>query len=344
MKSVLDRLATEGLVSTTPGPDGLTLYNYTDKTVWDRLWCPESMAARGLVLDADGAVIARPWPKFFNLDEPGFEAATLPAEVPELSDKHDGSLIIVFWNPRRSRWQAVTRGSWDNAQTQHANEWLEGRDTDNWPRQYTMLFELVAPWNRIVLVYERADLIFLGRVHNDTGLDCSYAHAAVLAKDYGFTPCGYTVGPLPDMTAPVTDAEGFVVRYSNGLRVKIKYAEYLRLHKLMTGLSVLAIWEGLAAGNDAPPVGVPDEFLAWWQTHRNEIVGAYREIEGRAKLVYDSVPAGLSRKEYAATFTKDPLLAPVLFSMLDGKDYSASIWKRVRPSGGKTFTCADVAA
>jgi hypothetical protein len=342
---VLRTLAADGRVATTPGPDGLTLFNYTDRTVWERLWCPDTLAARGLVLDEHGAIIARPWPKFFNVGEPGFAPDDLPAEVPELSDKHDGSLVIVFWNPKRERWQAVTRGSWDNPQTRFANDWLAERSPD-WPREFTYLFELVAPWNRIVLIYERADMIFLGRVNNITGQDCSYAEAEAMGRGVGLTTVGWRRGPLDSVNAAdqtITDAEGFVVRYSNGLRVKVKYAEYLRLHKLMTGLSVLAIWEGLSAGKDQAPEGVPDEFMAWWQQHRDAMVGAYRDIEGRAKAVFDSTPKDQPRKGIAAVFTRDKALAPVLFAMLDGKDHAPVIWKQVRPVGGKTFLAAGAA-
>jgi hypothetical protein len=39
--------------------------------------------------------------------------------------------------------------------------------------------------------------------------------------------------------------EGFVVRFSNGERMKIKGEEYLRLHKIMTNLSTTGVWEVL---------------------------------------------------------------------------------------------------
>jgi len=337
MKTALDKLAVEGLVATVRH-DNLTIYNYSDKTVWDRLWTPETLAARGLVLADDGRIVARPWPKFFNLGECGWEADKLPAETPELADKYDGSLVICFWHA--GAWRCITRGSWENPQTRAAQEWVD-KNRAGFDRDYTYLFELVAPWNRIVLPYERFDMILLGRVHTESGVDTSYADAADHAEDLGITPVRFTSRPLAslNMADPsVTDAEGYVARYSNGVRVKLKYAEYLRLHKLMTGLSVLAIWEGLAAGKDEPPAGVPDEFVTWWNLHRNTIVGDYDMIDRQAKRVFESVPAGLNRKECAAIFVRDPALAPVLFSMLDGKDYSQAIWKRVRPvAGARSF-------
>lgn len=42
--------------------------------------------------------------------------------------------------------------------------------------------------------------------------------------------------------------EGFVVRFQNGMRVKTKFAEYVRLHRIITGISNVAIWEYLKDG------------------------------------------------------------------------------------------------
>ena len=33
------------------------------------------------------------------------------------------------------------------------------------------------------------------------------------------------------------NSEGIVVRFDDGLRVKVKYEEYIRLHKLLTGVN-----------------------------------------------------------------------------------------------------------
>ena len=46
------------------------------------------------------------------------------------------------------------------------------------------------------------------------------------------------------------DTEGYVVRFSNGLRLKLKGAEYRRIHALISRCTPLAMWEALAAGDD----------------------------------------------------------------------------------------------
>ena len=84
---------------------GLTLYKYSTKTVFEGNWNYHTSTARGLILDDNGKVIARPFSKFFNLNErPETRLEVLPQETPELADKLDGSLIVCFFNPETSKW------------------------------------------------------------------------------------------------------------------------------------------------------------------------------------------------------------------------------------------------
>lgn len=345
MKTAIDAMVEAGFVTACPS-GGLTLYNYSQRAVFDQEWNEHTMAARGLVLDAAGRVVARPWPKFFNVGErPETFPDALPAEVPELAEKYDGSLIVCFWNPERPGWQCVTRGCWDNQQTRWANEWIVGR-CERFDAAYTYLFELVAPWNRVVLAYAEADMILLGRVHTETGRDSTYAEAATHAVEVGVTPLRFEVRPLSALDlsdTSVTNAEGYVARFSSGQRVKVKYAEYIRLHKLLTGLSVKAIWEGLADGKTDPPDGVPDEFMKWWTGHKNDLVARFDALESRALGIFRGVQAmGLAtRKDTAEQFKKTPDLCSALFTMLDGRDHKPVLWKQLRPIGNRVFSAGE---
>lgn len=44
--------------------------------------------------------------------------------------------------------------------------------------------------------------------------------------------------------------EGFVLRFAKGFRLKIKGSEYCRIHKLISGVTPLGIWECLKNGDD----------------------------------------------------------------------------------------------
>lgn len=343
-KAKFDKLTEDGFLNAKV-QGNYTLYNYTPQTMYSRAWDEYTLAARGLILDNSGRPIARPFPKFFNLNEhDSTRPETLPAEVPELSDKYDGSLIICFYNRHESYWQCVTRGSWDSEQAQWANKWVRNH-AHKLHQEYTYLFELIAPWNRIVIPYPQEDMVLLGRVNTETGEDCTYACAVEIAREDGFTPLKFESKPLSSLNMAddsIKDAEGFVARFSNGLRVKLKYDEYKRLHKLITGLSVKAIWEGLADGINTPPADVPDEFFQWWTMNKTEIEGAFNSIDLRARRVFADTPKFINRKEYAAHFLKHKDIASVLFRMLDGDEYASQIWKQVKPQRNQVFKQDDL--
>lgn len=76
----------------------LFIYKYTIAATFEKVWNPATLAARGLVLDADGFQVNCPIPKFFNLEELEPNGLKLPENVPyKVYKKVDGSLIQVFF-------------------------------------------------------------------------------------------------------------------------------------------------------------------------------------------------------------------------------------------------------
>lgn len=59
-----------------------------------------------------------------------------------------------------------------------------------------------------------------------------------------------------------TSTEGFVVQFSGGLRLKVKGDEYVRVHRLVSNVTPLAIHEMLICGDDLSAVRqqLPEEF------------------------------------------------------------------------------------
>jgi RNA ligase len=334
MKTELDKRVQDGWVNVTKSGN-LSLYNYSNRCVFEKGWDEYTMAARGIVLDEIGRILARPWPKFFNLGERPDDK--LPAETPELAKKYDGSLVIVFWDD--VKWRAVTRGCWDNVQTQYAGRWLEQHD-GKLQRQFTYLFELVAPWNRIVVHYPKDDMILLGMVATDTGEDFSYREVRNEALRVGLSPVEYEVKPIESLNLEdpaIKNEEGFVARFSNGFRVKLKYRQYILLHKIVTGLSIKGIWEILSSGNQPDFSNVPDEFMGWYRKQRNKIQAKFDELKAEAVAMFQSIGKKETRKDYALEYVKCGELAGALFRLLDGKDVAEVLWKRCRPEVHEVF-------
>jgi RNA ligase len=146
------------LVTERRGPDGLQLYVYTERCVYEGAWDDITMAARGLILDASaGRIVATPFPKFFNAGERGQPIPDLPFQALE---KLDGSLIIIFHHG--GRWRAATKGAFDSWQAQWAHEFMQAADLTLLQPGTTYLAEGVHPQNRIVVTYAEPALVLLG--------------------------------------------------------------------------------------------------------------------------------------------------------------------------------------
>lgn len=345
IKEVYDWYVKEGyLKGLTHG--GLTLYNYTTKCVLETNWNYHTETARGLVLDGDGNVVARPWRKFFSLNErPETNLSKLPDETPELAEKLDGSMIVAFFNPETQKWQACTRGSWDNVQGQYANEWLLTYG-ERLNKEFTYMFELVAPWNRIVVFYPKDEMIMTGINHNLSGEDYSYARVREFGEKVGLKTVNFEVRPPTDIDLDdpnILNQEGYVARYSNGFRVKLKYGQYLILHRIMTTWSLKGMWEALSQGKTVDATGLPEEFKVWFDTNKTMMHDKVREIENTAKRVFSERPIPMTtsesqiRKEMAAYFMKYSDINAILFRMFDKKPYADLIWKMVKPKNAQTF-------
>ncbi len=71
MKIVIPQaLIDGGYISVQKHPEAdYYIYNYTQKTMFEGYWNEYTMICRGLILNADNVVIARPFKKFFNWGE-----------------------------------------------------------------------------------------------------------------------------------------------------------------------------------------------------------------------------------------------------------------------------------
>ena len=333
---LLNKYRNEGLLYSQVHPTlPLTIWNYTEKVQYDGLWDEVTLSCRGLVTDDKGIVVARPFRKFFNIEE----GKHIPTSLFDVYEKMDGSLIIVFWYD--GGWVVASRGSFTSEQSVAASKILFDKLGHNFSIGITYLFEFTAKWNRIVVDYGDEDnLTLLGAIRTDDETEATYEQLEMIArgancdvvkrydgiKDYSI---------LKDIIKD--NQEGFVVRFSNGDRMKIKGEEYLRLHKIMTNLSTTSIWEVLSTGGNMDDLlkDVPDEFYKkikdyedelkfMFNTLSNEYVIFFRDIQN----VMDAVNGNRSNFAHIAKQYKYP---SILFGMLDGKDVSPIIWKIVKP-------------
>ncbi len=335
----LDALVGQGFLSRVLGPHGLTLFNYTPQQQFKGTWDEVTLNCRGVVLDATGAVQSRPFRKFFNLHEHANPALPdLPVEPFTVYEKLDGSLIAASTLPD-GEVLLTSRGSFSSDQAQAAATlWAQRYADVAIPKGQTWCFELLAPWNRVVVNYgDRNDLVLLAVLDNATGDDFALPNwpGPIVRSFDGLDDFDVIKRRLDSLPA---DEEGYVLRFESGLRVKAKGAEYVRLHKLLTGVTARTIWECHANGIGIAEIvdRVPDEFFAWVTTTSSQLLATYDEIERDAAARHDDVVGLPTRKEQALAVAGYEHRA-VVFRMLDAKPYADVIWKRTRPEAERPY-------
>lgn len=324
----------------------LEIYNYTEETQFRSRWNKVTLACRGLILNmVTGEVVARPWEKFFNL---GQMDNRIESHAPvEVTDKVDGSLGILYRRPD-GKFAIATRGSFASEQALHATELLDTKYGDYhldilgaaWIDVNTYLFEIVYPDNRIVVNYgDTDDLILLGAVNRQ------YGHY------YGPTNAGAQIawpGPVTEMWKydSFVDAisfpdrkgkEGVVIRSGRNI-VKLKQADYVELHRIVTNLSPKTIWEMLRDGRQVDQIcaEIPDEFHGYVTEIAENLIKQASEICYGVNIYYQSLVAklgnGFSRRQFAEVASKSQY-KKYLFLMLDNKDILPVVWDSIKPRG-----------
>ena len=311
----------------------LTIWNYSQTTQYEGKWDVVATMCRGLVTDNEGNIVGRPFKKFFNMEE-GKHASTPDFDVYE---KMDGSLIIIFWYD--GGWVVASRGSFTSEQAVGASKIFFDELDHNFSIGITYLFEFTAPWNRIVVDYgEKPKLTLLGAIRTDDGDDASWdvlkgiadgAKCDVVKKYDGISDYSTLKGMIGN------NAEGFVIRFSNGDRMKIKGEEYLRLHKIMTEVSTKSVWEILSNGDDMEGLlkDVPDEFYSKIKEYETALVRDFNMIKREYELIYAIIntPERIIDRALFASYAKQYKYPSILFAMLNGKKVEPIIWKIIQP-------------
>lgn len=265
------------------------------------------------------------------------------------------SLGIVFWDKHADRPRVSTRGSLESDQAQWATAWLNEQLLQHEHKMLrrelvgsTYLVEIIYPENRIVVRYDFAGLVLLDRVyhHNLTsavqiGALRGVCRPASWREATSFAPS--TLNELLDRAKDLPGMEeGFVCTYEDGLKVKIKGHEYIRLHRIRFDLTPRRVHELMAncggaynATLDTLLKAVPDEFADPVMDAARVLVKRFTEarhhVEWHAETA--QLEARGERKKmalYCKANLEQPLW-PAFFAVLDGDEERGvkAIWKAI---------------
>lgn len=337
--SDLKELTDKGLITSRTHPKSeLIIYNYTAKAQYNKLWTKEIRQCRGLICNFDGEIIARPFEKFFNFEE---YDQPLPNETFEVFEKLDGSMGILYFIGDFP--YIASRGSFDSPQAIKGSSMLHEQYKEAIPllnKEKTYLFEIIYPENKFVVDYEKLNaLTLLAVIDTKTGVEDNIEEYQNLGFPIVQKFAPSHLNDLKKLNLP--NKEGFVIKFKKGLRLKLKFENYLELHAVVSKISDLSIWKMLHGNTpfEQTLANAPDELFEWIDATKNNFLDKFKNIEEITKNDFEALTNNVgreNRKEIAKHIakTKYPKL---VFAMLDKKDHRTMIWKMLEPKKEAPF-------
>lgn len=331
----------------------LVLVKYSVETVYSNNWDTVTINSRGNVYDnISGEMVANTMPKFFNYSELDKLNIVPPYHLRyKVYDKIDGSLITIF--RYKGKIVITSSGSFysdtqkiaENLYYEKYHNKIEIKDG------YTYQFELIHPLDnqrtddgrllKVVDYGDRKELILLAVRENISGDDLDIEPYRNLPNWQVTNEIqGKDLSELINIaeTSEYCNAEGFIVKYENGFRIKVKYKEYFRLHRIYGSLSKKTILESVINNQPIPLDNVPNEFFDEITNTKNAISDMYDKIESECTDIFNNAMYDVNIIENDTEKRKkfSQLLLPrykhyssVLFAMYDEKEYRTKIFKYI---------------
>ena len=333
---------------------GYKIYNYSKSCTLNHVWNDVTEVCRGIITDKYDNIIARPFRKFYNYEE--IEQKNIIPNLPfKIYDKRDGSLGIMYWMEDGTP-KIATRGSFVSDQAIFATKLLRERleknvngfgnlhdeiikfvtanacDSNNFELnkvRYTLLFEIIYPEDRHVVDYGNEESITLLAIKdNETDDELPIDNLSPIfdiVKEYDVKDWK----KIRDMYDG-DNAEGFVVKFSNNFRMKLKYEQWFRKNALMAGLSRRKVLEFIVNDDLKSLTNIVnqlnEENKIYYRNIVLELHNMYHEMEYDAYLEYKEFDTDKDAAFYFATCKH----RPILFAIRRGQDYSGIIWKRIK--------------
>jgi T4 RnlA family RNA ligase len=307
----------------------LIIYNYTSLCQYKpELWDNVTTLCRGLIVHSgDGRIVGRSFPKFWNETDSMHEAT----EGYDIFEKLDGSLGILF--NFEGKWIISSRGSFESPQAVKASAMLfqQGRYIlDGLDKELSYVFEIIYPENRIVVDYkDREELVLLAIFRmNGQELYPISGNTKNQVTDAGFTIARCFNTPLRTVSVDKMkdlnweNSEGFVVRFDNGQRSKIKFDGYLTRHRArdnITVASIFSLYRDRKALSEVIEI-YPNEFHDWaarqWEQFQERYSEKLAMLSAFIEDLYNS-NTHMTQKDFAEAVKLHPHKA-ALFTIRKG--------------------------
>lgn len=305
-------------------------YNQIESPMGD----PIVQSARGIIMDENDSwkIIAYPFNKFFNYGE--IHAAAIDWSTARVQEKLDGSLMILYHYD--NQWHVATSGMpdaggevngcgftfaelfwrvWKELSLHHPND-------PCYIQEVTYIFELMTPFNRVVVRHKKNDLKAIGARNRMTGQEYSVDQEESLNLDWSALPEPVRSFPLQS-TDDILNTfvkmdplvqEGYVVVDGNFNRIKVKHPGYVTIHHMRDGFGPRRMLEVVRSGEASELL---THFPEWTDVY-DEVSLKFNELVKRLEDAYETHRNEITQKDFAMK-VKDLPYSGALFSLRTGK-------------------------
>lgn len=215
--------------------DNYIIFNYNQ--IYSDFFNDIVKEARGLIIKEENfEPVCIPFLKFFNVDEPN--AVQIDWKTAKVQEKIDGSLIKLWFD---KEWKVSTNGCINAYNVELPNSLVYKTFGELFDKalenedflldiNFTYMFELVSPYNKVVIDYPNIKLYHIGTRNNITFQETEMFIGIEKPKEYAMN----TEEEVKEAANKLPfSEEGYVVVDEKYNRVKIKSPAYVNAHRLV---------------------------------------------------------------------------------------------------------------
>lgn len=301
----------------------LFIYTYSTTTELEEHWDKYTRMARGLVVDDNNRVVINCIPKFFNHGQKFAEPILLTDPNVKITEKNDGYMIQVKKDSEHGL-VITSKGSFTSPMCDKAKTLVK---EDQLEENILYVCELCCnfPGDEAIIVtrWQGEPKLVCFSKRDDEGNELSLENLPACFEKVKQFDYDETVDYLKR-----TDVEG-VVAELEGKRTKFKTDYFLMLHRLISDVRKIRVWELLSTGHDLDELTIPDEFMETmkgWKAEMLDKISRWTAV----LIQFEEQTADSSDKDIALNQNIPQFYKAMLFNRRKNRPYQKVMWDRIR--------------